>query len=153
MNRRFGLALLAFALVAADLLRPGLEPGIPLFQATLAAVAVAAVWSVWLSDQRARGERWALLVLVLLTALLYLRHPRSLDADGFHYFSFARSLIFDRDLNLANDYALLGQDPTRTGAGPAPAATTDPDPVPHRFEGQAVVALPGTGHPCQHPAV
>lgn len=111
MNRRFGLALLAFALVAADLIRPGLEPGIPLFQATLAAVAVAVIWSVFLYDRRAEGERWALLVLVLLAALLYLRHPRSLDADGFHYFTFARSLIFDRDLSLANDYALLGQDP------------------------------------------
>ena len=111
MNRRFGLALLAFALVAADLIRPSLEPGIPLFQWTLVAVAVAAVWSVFLSERRAGGERWALLVLVLLAAFLYLRHPRSLDADGFHYFTFARSLIFDRDLDLANDYALLGQDP------------------------------------------
>ena len=57
MNRRFGLALLAFALVAADLIRPSLEPGIPLFQATLAAVAVAAVWSAFLSERRALGER------------------------------------------------------------------------------------------------
>ena len=111
MNRRLGLALLAFALIAADLIRPGLEAGIPLFQATLVAVAAAAVWTVFLSDRRAGGERWALLVLVLLALLLYLRHPRSLDADGFHYFTFARSLIFDRDLDLANDYALLGQDP------------------------------------------
>jgi hypothetical protein len=45
----------------------------------------------------------------MLCALLYLRHPRSLDADGYHYFVYARSLIGDRDLNLANDYALLGR--------------------------------------------
>jgi len=110
MNRRPGLVLLAFALVAADLLRPSLEPGVPLFQATLTAVAVAVVWSVFLSHRRKGGERFALLVLVLLAAFLYLRHPRSLDADGIHYFTFARSLIGDRDLDLANDYALLGQE-------------------------------------------
>lgn len=112
MNRRFGLTLLALALVAADLLRPSLEPGIPVYQATLAAVAVAAVWSFFLGERRAGGERWALLTLVLLCSLLYLRHPRSLDADGFQYFTFARSLAFDRDLDMTNDYALLGQQMT-----------------------------------------
>jgi hypothetical protein len=50
-----------------------------------------------------------LLALLLLCGLLYLRHPRSLDADGYHYFVYARSLIADRDLSLANDYALLDQ--------------------------------------------
>jgi hypothetical protein len=110
MNRRFALALLALALVAADLLRPSLEPGIPVFQATLVAVTVAVLWSFFLRERQAAGERWALLALVVLCSLLYLRHPRSLDADGYHYFTFARSLIFDRDLDLSNDYALLGHE-------------------------------------------
>ena len=110
MNRRLRLALMAIALVAADLIRPSLPPGIPLFQAVLVALAAALVWREFLRERRPRGEGWALLTLVLLCALLYLRHPRSLDADGIHYFTYARSLIADRDLDLANDYALLGQE-------------------------------------------
>lgn len=109
MIRRFGPGLLAFALVAADLMRPSLEPGIPVFQATLVLLALALVWRARLRDLHAGGERWALLTLLVLGAVLYLRHPRSLDADGIHYFTYARSLIGDRDLDLANDYALLGQ--------------------------------------------
>lgn len=112
MNRRFGPALLALALVAADLLRPSLEPGIPVFQATLVLLAVALSWRAFLRDLEGGGERWALLTLVVLCAFLYLRHPRSLDADGIHYFTYARSLIGDRDLDLTNDYALLGQEMT-----------------------------------------
>ena len=110
MIRRFGPALLALALVAADLLRPSLPPGIPIFQATLTILAVALVWRICLRDRKAEGERWALLILVLLCGFLYLRHPRSLDADGIHYFTYARSLIGDRDLDLANDYGLLGHE-------------------------------------------
>lgn len=109
MLRRFGPALLALALVAADLLRPSLPPGVPVFQATLVLLGLALLWSARLRDRQVGGERWALLILSVLFALLYLQHPRSLDADGFHYFTFARSLTFDRDLDLVNDYALLGQ--------------------------------------------
>ncbi|MBX7186165.1 MAG: hypothetical protein K1Y01_13585 [Vicinamibacteria bacterium] len=110
MIRRFGPGLLAFALVAADLIRPSLQPGIPVFQATLVLLTLALLWRDRLSDLREGGERWALLTLLVLCAFLYLRHPRSLDADGIHYFTYARSLIGDRDLDLANDYGLLGQE-------------------------------------------
>lgn len=109
MNRRVGPVLLAFALVAADLLRPSLPAGIPVFQATMAALALALVWRHGLRDRRAGGERFVLLALALLMTALYLRHPRSLDADGLHYFTYIRSLMGDRDLALANDYALLGE--------------------------------------------
>ena len=108
MFRRFGPALVACALVAADLLRPSLGAEIPVFQMTLVALVLALVWRAFLLDLRAQGERWVLLTLLILCAALYLKHPRSLDADGIDYFSFARSLIADRDLNVANDYALLG---------------------------------------------
>jgi len=33
-----------------------------------------------------------------------------LQSDGFYYYAFTRSIWFDRDLNLTNDYALLGID-------------------------------------------
>ncbi|MEO8362077.1 MAG: hypothetical protein ABI672_18760 [Vicinamibacteria bacterium] len=109
MLRRFGPAALALALIAADLVRPSLPAEIPVFQLTLTALAIALIWRAFLRDLRIGGERWALLTLLVLGAALYLRHPRSLDADGVHYFTFARSLIADRDLSLANDYDLLGQ--------------------------------------------
>lgn len=109
MNRRLGLAFLALALIVADLARPSLPFEIPVFQATLTALAIAVIWRAFLGNLRIAGERWALLTLLVLCAALYLRHPRSLDADGVHYFTFARSLIADRDLNLVNDYELLGQ--------------------------------------------
>lgn len=110
MIRRFGPAALALALLAADLIRPSLPPGIPIFQVTLTLLAVALAWRVFLRDRERGGEKWALLTLLILCAFLYLRHPRSLDADGIHYFTYARSLIADRDLDLTNDYALLGQE-------------------------------------------
>lgn len=108
MIRRFGPALLALALVAADLIRPSLGTDTPVLQVILTFVGVALLWRGRLQDLRAGGERWGLLLLLALFAALYLRHPRSLDADGIHYFTYARSLIADRDLDLANDYALLG---------------------------------------------
>jgi hypothetical protein len=108
MNRRLGSILLGTGLVLADLIRPYLEPGIPVFQATLTLVALAVLWQEWLRPLRAGGERWALLALFVLFALLYLRHPRSLDADGVHYFTYARSLIADRDLDVENDFVILG---------------------------------------------
>ena len=86
MIRRSGPALLALALVAADLLRPSLEPGIPVFQVTLVLLALAVLWRTRLAGLEGGGERLALLTLLVLFSFLYLRHPRSLDADGIHYF-------------------------------------------------------------------
>jgi hypothetical protein len=36
-----------------------------------------------------------------------------LQSDGFYYFAYTRSIWFDADVNLANDYRLLGLDPQR----------------------------------------
>jgi len=85
-----------------------LPAGIPLFQVTLTLLALAVAWRFVLTTRVDGGERWALLTLLALFSWLYLKHPRSLDADGIHYFTYARSLIADGDLDLANDYALLG---------------------------------------------
>ena len=63
MIRRFGPAVLALALVAADLIRPTLPPGIPIFQVTLTLLALALVWRAFLRDRKTEGERWALLTL------------------------------------------------------------------------------------------
>src|SRR3954467_14472155 len=46
---------------------------------------------------------------------------------------------------------LVAQHPAGSGPGPTPAAAADPDRGHHRPKPQAVVALPGTGHPRDRP--
>jgi hypothetical protein len=63
-------------------------------------------------ELRRRGLGWreAAPWLALAAALVpgWVDHSRSLDADGVRYFSYLRSLLFDLDLDLGNDFALLG---------------------------------------------
>jgi hypothetical protein len=50
---------------------------------------------------------------VALAAFLlptYVDHSRDLESDGIHYYAYLRSLLFDHDLDLRNDYLLLGYD-------------------------------------------
>jgi len=49
-----------------------------------------------------------LLALGLLFLPTYLYHSRSMESDGIHYYAQLRSVLFDQDLDLRNDYALLG---------------------------------------------
>ena len=61
-------------------------------------------------DRRRRGTRIGYFVLlVLLVSLLHLRGYR-LRGDGLWYYSFAHSLAFDGDIDLANQYQRLGID-------------------------------------------
>ena len=70
---------------------------------------MAALWSV-LGERDLRPR--ARLPWVALAALLvpvYVNHARRLDlGDSIHYYTYLRSLLFDHDLDLANDYTLLG---------------------------------------------
>jgi hypothetical protein len=72
------------------------------------AIATVALLAAWLA--RRQRDRATILTVCLLALLLlptYLYHGRHLESDGIHYYSYARSLLFDRDLDLANDYRLL----------------------------------------------
>ena len=65
------------------------------------------------SGSRRTRLRSALVVgevaLAVLLVPTYVDHARVLDrGDSTHYYSYLRSLLFDGDLDLANDYALLG---------------------------------------------
>ena len=71
-----------------------------------------------------RGERTALIFSAVFAVGLafQLQLGARLQSDGFYYFSYLRSLAFDRDVDFTNDYTLLGlQDkpqlfkPTPTG--------------------------------------
>ena len=63
---------------------------------------------------RARGlpsrGAGAYVALGLLLMPAAVDHNREIRSDGIHYYSFLRSALFDRDLDFANDYLLLGSD-------------------------------------------
>ncbi len=73
---------------------------------------------------RPRGPRLALALLFLGLCGLFVGHPAGgftaggqAHGDGIYYYVYARSLVFDRDVDFENDYALLG-DPHAHGEGP-----------------------------------
>lgn len=47
-------------------------------------------------------------VLFVAGLALQLQLGARLQSDGFYYFAYLRSMVFDRDVNFANDYRLLG---------------------------------------------
>jgi hypothetical protein len=76
--------------------------------------------SLWLSRSRAdswrafvtRNADWHALALVLLVALgVQLEDAHGVTTDGVIYFSQLRSVIFDGDLDVAAEFAFLGQPP------------------------------------------
>lgn len=75
-------------------------------------------------DVRSAPARAPLLLATLFAVglALQLQLGARLQSDGFYYFAYLRSIVFDRDVNFVNDYTLLGLNdkpqlftPTRTG--------------------------------------
>lgn len=104
-----GLQLARRSLIAW-LLGAGPDAGTLLLIACLA--AVTGIAAGWLESRRGRA-RWRPVALVLSLAFaagLYaqLQLGARLQSDGFYYFSYLRSLWFDRDVDFTNDYKLLG---------------------------------------------
>jgi hypothetical protein len=60
---------------------------------------------------RGRARSAAVLLTLFVAGIATQLHLGArLQSDGFYYYAFTRSMWFDRDLNLTNDYALLGID-------------------------------------------
>jgi hypothetical protein len=96
-------------LVALDLARPYRGPTLRpwLWVAALLAAGGLAAW-LRTRDGSLRA-RWPALVLALLLIPTYVDHTRRIEiGDPVHYYSSLRSVLFDADLDLANDYELLG---------------------------------------------
>jgi hypothetical protein len=95
--------------LALDLSRPYAGPSLAPAQWAAGAAAVAALWSV-LGERGLRPrERLPWVALAALLVPTWVDHARRLDlGDGIHYYTYLRSLLFDGDLDLANDYTLLG---------------------------------------------
>jgi hypothetical protein len=79
------------------------------------AAVVAVVGGVLIVSTTPVARRHTRVSAVLLTLFVVgtaaqLHLGARLQSDGFYYYAFTRSMWFDRDVNLTNDYALLGID-------------------------------------------
>lgn len=79
----------------------------PWWSVGIAVVALLVIATVRSKRLRTTAVLAALFAVGIATQL---QLGARLQSDGFYYFSFTRSLWFDHDVNLTNDYALLGID-------------------------------------------
>lgn len=100
-------AFLGALLVGLDLLRPYVGPSLKPIQWLAGAVALFWLWRLFLRRGQASREWLPRLALAALLLPVYVDHSRSIDSDGVHYYAYLRSLLFDFDLDLRNDYRLL----------------------------------------------
>ena len=79
--------------------------------AVLTGVLACAIVGVAASRRSRRSPAALVLVAAMATGLVaQARLGARLQSDGFYYYAYLRSLAFDRDVDLANDYRLLGLD-------------------------------------------
>jgi hypothetical protein len=71
---------------------------------------VAALGAVLRERGLGLRQAWPTLLLAAFLVPTYMDHSRNMESDGIHYYSYLRSVLFDRDLDLRNDYELLGWD-------------------------------------------
>jgi hypothetical protein len=103
------VALAAVLVVALDLTRASLGPVVRPFQWVAALLLLAIVALRWRASGRPFEPAWPAFALGLMLIPTVVDHSRGLaPGDGFHYYSYLRSLLFDGDLDLRNDYVLLG---------------------------------------------
>ena len=109
------IALAVLAVAAKVFVAAGLPGSVATFLRIL--TAGAAVAALFLTKSENRWLDGPRLVLILV-ALYYLPsvHPR-VGGDGVEYYVQSRSLLFDWDLELENDYRGLGAPPVRSAEG------------------------------------
>lgn len=82
----------------------------PWIAAVLALFGGAILLTTLGGASRRRRATAVLLTVYVAGVAAQLQLGARLQSDGFYYYAFTRSIWFDRDLNLTNDYALLGID-------------------------------------------
>ena len=103
------LAGLFILLLALDLLRAYAGPSLSPAQWAAGAALVATLWSALGERGRRARERLPWVALAGLLVPTWVDHARRLDlGDSIHYYTYLRSMLFDHDLDLGNDYTLLG---------------------------------------------
>src|SRR5258708_21644194 len=109
---RAGWAAVAASLVvlaALALGRPYAGPGLGPGRWGVGLLAVGVLGGALHARDGGLREHWPVLVLAALLVPTYVDHTRRIEiGDPVHYYSSLRSMLFDADLRLANDYELLG---------------------------------------------
>ena len=96
-------------LVALDLARPYAGAGLRPWQWAAGLLAVGVLAGVLRAREGGLRPRWPVLALAALLVPTYVDHNRRIEiGDPVHYYSSLRSVLFDGDVRLANDYELLG---------------------------------------------
>jgi len=107
-----GVELAARSIARISLLSPGAgtdTPTLPIVLSALALSCLALAALRWAGRLTPDVAAVVLLVLAFVGGMAaQLRLGARLQSDGFYYFAHLRSLWFDRDQDLANDYRLLG---------------------------------------------
>jgi hypothetical protein len=117
--------VLAIELAFREIARRSLLHAVIGGSASIASLVVATIVFAAIAIVAGRGRRAAGPLLTACFAIgiaLQLQLGARLQSDGFYYFAYLRSLVFDRDVNFMNDYRMLGLgdktylfQPTRTG--------------------------------------
>ena len=100
----------AGVLVGLDLLRAELGPPVRPWQYACAFVLLGLLALAARLLGTGFRAAWPFLALGLLLMPAAVDHARDIVSDGVLYYSYLRSALFDRDLDLANDYEVLGSD-------------------------------------------
>jgi hypothetical protein len=101
-----GVLAVAFAVV--DVARGSHPQPLLWVQVACGLALVASVFLALWRGGRPGRELLAPAVLALLLLGVFVNHVRVLHSDGFLYYSYLRSMLFDGDLDLHNDFTLLG---------------------------------------------
>jgi hypothetical protein len=104
------LALIALELCSREIARRSLLTSLGGVESTLTALITSAVIAAGVTVIIFRSCRTAALfsLLFIIGMSCQLRLAARLQSDGFYYYSYLRSLAFDRDVDFTNDYKMLG---------------------------------------------
>jgi len=109
MKMKSAAGAAAALLIGLDLARPYLGTSLRPWQWTAGLLLIVLVAGCWRASGRELGPALPAFALAVLLVPTFVDHSRVLsNGDGFHYYSYLRSLLFDGDLDLRNDYVLLG---------------------------------------------
>jgi hypothetical protein len=104
------LALIALELCSREVARRSLLANLGGVESTLGSLITSAVIAAGVTVVIFRWSRtpalFSLLFIVGMSCQLQL--SARLQSDGFYYYSYLRSLAFDRDVDFTNDYKMLG---------------------------------------------
>lgn len=101
---------LGVAVVLLDLARATWGEAVRPLQYAVSLAVLGVVFLLLRSRGLSSRDALAFVALGLLLVPGAVDHAREIRSDGIHYYSFLRSALFDRDLDFANEYALLGSD-------------------------------------------